>query len=140
MRLTAKELKIVNKYLPEDKINDILNYQKIINYVCENCNIDEKTIASNRQDERVTNARLLLVALTIKIFQPKYYEQNIILTKRKRLINGTSEMISKTINKSIKTTGYYFNKFKDYLTTNQIDHKMIDKMEIEILKTFEYKR
>lgn len=137
MSLTSKELEIVNKYLSEDKINDILNFQRIINFICDKFNVTEDMLSSKSRKRQITNARMYLVALTIKIFKPKFYEKNGSM-KKERLPVGYAKMISIAINKSHMTPSYYYKTIKQYLEIGQIDIDYINKLEVEILQRFEY--
>ena len=138
MILQEKEIKILNKYLPENKIDDILNFQRLIDFICEKFKLTEEELSSKRRDSHVATARIMLVILTVKIYKPKYFEENGSKSIYK-LPNGIGKILSIAINKNHTVPGYYYTKMRQYLETNQIDIEYIKSLEVEVLNKFEYK-
>ena len=139
MKLTETEIEILIKYLPEDKINDILNFQKIIDYVCEKFNLTEDQLSSSARSGVLPYVRMILVALSIKIFDPYKFEDNVFKPFKSKISNGISGMISIAVKKSYTMPRYYLTKLREYLETKQLDIKILETMEREILNRFEYK-
>lgn len=133
MKLTETEIDTLVKYLPEDKITNILNFKILIDFICNKYNIIDNQLSSDKRNHEITKARFYLVILTIKIFDPYIFEDNVMKGIRTKISNGISNMLSIAFNKNHTIPRYYLNKSKDFLETHQIEIKDINKMELEIL-------
>ena len=137
MNLTEPEIDTLIKYLPEDKIPNILNFQVLIGYICDKYSITEYDLNCSSRKTEITKARFYLVILAIKIFAPYTFEDNVIKGIKTKTAHGIAKMLSIAIGKHYTAPRYYLNKCKDFLQTGQMDIEEINILELEALNKME---